>query len=728
MACKIKLPKEGMFVGSGIYPTDTDTLLCTMIGHYTWQAQQFSPVEILDKIVEDNQGNLAQVWGIARGFSPKIHSEWFYALDEIGIDIPAPDWENYRHLTIDEYKSVFDAHQDRYGAGYVRFIREAKKRGIYTTMIYTKSNPEWVPRLVKEGGDFYLGYDFGERYSISVSDAKQIQREIGEVRLGALADRLLARVKEHVDELHRAGWGFIMATSGSFHLDYEVLGGAEMPVVEDFAFPSLNLASALSRGLYRQHDLPMWGSHLAHEHYSWLPNNDPRRWAQLRIGMFLKYMAGSKMIINESGNWFVEHTLAPDSPKFEMPQSARKPLGIIGWGAARKIMNENPAFLKPYLEEAREHFGSLNYDSPVCRKYREIVSDFWNFVKANGTPEGQPETTIALVKGNNDFCSARFNHNYSIGGLGDIAEENPSWYECGPERGWVTANKVFFPLRPFMKPYHNLNLSGTPYGQVDVVSFAKDHITAEFLNRNYKAILFTGWNTCSDKQYDILREYVRNGGILFISIPQLCKNETRNFAFSKEELVNGGDFSELCGVKVTGKGDRFYWATAPLGQDKLFKFPRRYGIIAARLAQVEITDPEIEVLAIDDEQEHPLITLHKYGKGQTICLNSWAYPGDFDQDDGPGGLLDGAGIIGEVYKFAANACRGHVYITDDTEKPGEECDYVAFSYFPEAGKTCILNVDPTQEHTFYLHRFSMYEKITLAPGEFRILDTTKTVC
>ena len=34
MTDKIKLPPEGIFVGSGIYPTETDTLLCTMRGHY----------------------------------------------------------------------------------------------------------------------------------------------------------------------------------------------------------------------------------------------------------------------------------------------------------------------------------------------------------------------------------------------------------------------------------------------------------------------------------------------------------------------------------------------------------------------------------------------------------------------------------------------------------------------------------------------------------------------
>ena len=46
---KINLPPEGIFVGSGIYPTETDTLLCTMTGHYSWQCQHYSIQEQLQK-------------------------------------------------------------------------------------------------------------------------------------------------------------------------------------------------------------------------------------------------------------------------------------------------------------------------------------------------------------------------------------------------------------------------------------------------------------------------------------------------------------------------------------------------------------------------------------------------------------------------------------------------------------------------------------------------------
>lgn len=723
---EIKLPPEGIFVGSGVYPTDTDTLLCTMIGHYCWQSQYFGPMEMIDKIISDNQGNLAQVWGCARGFSPRLIDEWFYALDEIGIDIPAPDWETCKNLTKKEYASVFEEHRDRFGAGLVRFIREAKKRGIYTALIYTEAAPGQIAEMSRVGGDYYLGYDFGERYSHGLNDAAAVKAVENGATLTDLSDQLIERVREHADERHNAGWGCVMATSSDFALDYEVLGGADIPVVEDFAFPSLNFSSALSRGLYRQHGLPLWGSHLAHEHYAWLPNSDSHRYDMLRASMYLKYMAGSKMIINESGNWFVEHTLAPDSPKLKLPQDARERFGVIDWGDARRILEEDPESLRPYLEEARPYFPSVNYESPVCRKYRQIISDFWNFVKENGTPEGQPQSSVALAKGNNDLTGARYNHDYALCGLYDVAAKNPSWFQGAPERGWKIAREVFFPEVPVLAPYVNIHISGTPQGQVDVVSFAKDHITAEFLNENYKALMFAGWNTCSEEQYEILRQYVHNGGTLLIALPQLSTNATRNFAFGTDELVHGGDFSELCGVKVKGRGDCIYWAMIPPESNRLgCEFPRRFGTLGIPMGDLEITDPDLETLVIDDEQARPIVTMHRYGKGQCCFVNTWSYPGSLDQDEGPGSVIGSSGLMGYLYRMIANENRGDVYITDDQKRPGAQCDYIAFSYFPKDGKICLFNVDFDHPRTFWLHHFGIFEQITLAPGEFRMMQTAR---
>lgn len=50
-----------MWVGSGIYGMSKDYLLCTLVGHQSWMPQRFHPLEMLQKIIDDNQGNLAQV-------------------------------------------------------------------------------------------------------------------------------------------------------------------------------------------------------------------------------------------------------------------------------------------------------------------------------------------------------------------------------------------------------------------------------------------------------------------------------------------------------------------------------------------------------------------------------------------------------------------------------------------------------------------------------------------
>lgn len=712
---KLQLPPCGIFIGSGIYPMSKDYLLCTLHGHQSWMPQSYSPQEMIDLIVRDNQGNLAQLWGNARGYAPATIAEWQYALDEIGITIPEPDWENGTNIKARD-NEVLKAHADRDGAGAVRFIREAAKQGLYTLLIYVNAREEWSRKFL-EFGEHYLGYDFGERYTFRLDEASIEGARLEDVTVKMLGDNLIESVRQHVDERHAAGWGNVMATSCNFYIDYEIAAGTDVPLVEDFAFQHLNLASALSRGLYRQFDLPTWGSHMAHEHYSWIPNASEHKFKLFRAAMYQKYMAGCKIIINESGNWFVEASLCEDSPKFEFP---RVPLAHneVDWGG------EKPIKFVPYMEEARKHFDKINYHAPVPRRYRKEISDFYDYVKANGTPAGQPETTVAIAKGNYDLCNHRYSPNSAIGGAYALADKNPAWFEGVPERGWETVRKVFYPLPQVLAPYPNPFLSGTPFGQVDIVSFVQDKISADFLGANYKALLFSGWNTSSPQQYETLKTYVADGGTLFISIPQLSTDVKRNYGdYGAEDLVNGGDFSELCGVKVKGRGKRIYWATAPDGSEELgFKFPRRFGVLTTCMGDIEITDDSAEVLVVDDEEADPLVLRHKYGKGTVYFLNSWAYPGALDVDDGPGAKIDSPGLIGYIYRHIAHNMRGSVWISDDRNAPGKECEYINYSYFPEAGKICLLNIDFEKPHRFYLHHFGASEPIELGAGEFRQLD------
>lgn len=709
---KVKLPECGIFVGSGVYQSQEGYLSRSGRSHTAWVPESFSPLDVLKKVIEDNQGNLVQYWGLEGGWGfnasdAPVPMARFHALEDLGIEAPLPDWDNARNLSVKEW-NIAAEYPERYGAGVHKFIQEAARRGIYSMLIYTEAKPDWSQRF-EEAGPYYLGYDFGEVFSFRLEEEHVQELSIKNVDLRLLAQNLMSQVREQVSKRNQSGWGTLMTTSASFHLDYEVAAGVEVPLVEDFAFQHLNMASALARGLYRQFDLPMWGSHIAHEHYSWNPFSCEHKFDLLRVGFFQKYMAGAKVIILESGNWFLQTTKAVDAPMYRTP---RLELG--------SIRNKDPYRVAPHVEEARKAYPHIGYDSPTAKRYREELSDFYDYVKENGTPQGQPEVTLAVLKGNYDLSGKEFNPNEAVAGMYSIADQNPLWYSGQPERGWETVRQVFYPRPPVLEPYPNLYVSGTPYGMVDIVSLVDDQVQAEFLKKQYKALLFSGWNTCSEKQYAMLCDYVRSGGILFVSIPHLSTDVNRRYTnYGVADLVNGGDFSELCGVKVLGKGKRYYWAIAPDDKGTLgFQFPRRFGVMGTSLGNIEIVDPNHEVLVVEDEEMEPLLIRRNYGKGTVYFLNSWSYPGALNADYGPGGVTDSPGLIGMIYRHIARSVRGTVWITDDGVDAGKECQYVSCSYFPEDGSICLLNTDFKKPHTVILHQKEHSQSVTLQPMEF----------
>lgn len=665
---KVKLPECGLFLGSGVYEHD-GRLIGSGLAFTYWTPDYPSARETVDLIVRDNQGNTAQFW--------------------------------------------------QHGQALLAMARAAVEQGLYVTFLYSDAPPEVAARF-KDMGEHYLGYDFGERYTFGIYDQElPAGKTLGDVTLKDLADGLMSRVAAHVEERQKAGWGRVMATSSNFYIDYEIAAGAEVPVPEDFAFRHLLMASSISRGLYRQYDLPLWGSHLAHEWYSWLPQRNPLKFPLFRAALYLKYLSGAKLIVNESGNWALQSSLCPDSPMHTMPRVIGDPPGIRHTGRE---------FVDRHIEEARALFCNIDYRSPTAAKYRKEISDFYDFVKAHPAPAGQPEAPVAIAKGNYDICGGEFAPHNAIAGMFRLAQRNPNWYEGAPERGWDIVKSVFYPRPPVLAPSKNFHLAGSPYGMVDIVSFAADRIDAEFLKANYKALILSGWNTCSPKQYAALVEYVRAGGRLCLGIPHLSTNAARDYhGYGVDDLVNGGDFTELCGLRVTGRGGRFYWATGPALTPNCLGLavPRRYGIIGCPLGLVELADPSrVEVLAVDDEQAQPFILRCKSGRGEVFFINSWSYPGLLNSDDGPGCTVDSKGLIGLLYGYIARISRGHVWITgSDFLQPDADCEYIAYSYFPDAGRICLQNIDFRSPRRAILHHFGDVEPIELGPAEFRILDT-----
>lgn len=662
------LPPCGLFLGSGVY-NHGGKLICSGKAFTYWSPDYPSASETIDLCLKDNQGNTLQFW------------------------------QNNAEL--------------------LELARAAVAKGLYVMFLYS-SAPEEVSRHFRELGDHYLGYDFGERFTFRLEGLDgAAEAGTGAVTLQDLARGLMKAVAGHVDERRRAGWGPILTTGSKFHLDYEVAAGTDIPLYEDFGLSNLMVSSALSRGLYRACNLPIWGTHLAHEWYSWFPQANPLKFPVLQAALRLKYLAGARIIINESGNWALQSSLCPDSPMHTMPRVDPDPPSLRHTG---------PEIQARYIDEARKLFCNIDYRSPTAVKYRREIAAFYDFVKAHPAPAGQPEVTVAIAKGNYDLCGVAYSPESPVAGAFDLARRNPDWFEGAPERGWEIVKSVFYPCPPLLAPNKNFNLAATPHGLVDIVSFAEDRIEADFLINNYKALIFSGWNSSSEKQYHVLVDYVKAGGKLCLAIPHLSRDLSRNYRhFTVDDLVHQGDFSELCGLRVFGPGERFYWAT---GNERVpnalgLAVPRRYGIMGVPLGLIEMTDPaSIEVLAADDEQFRPLILRRRLGKGEVFFINAWAYPGALNNDDGPGCTIGSNGLMGLLYAAIASQSRGHVWITGaGAAQPDEDCGHIAYAYYPDAGQICLQNLDFHRPRRCVLHLFGDVEPVELAPAEFRFMDS-----
>ncbi len=709
---KFHLPECGIYIGSAIYVSYADYTVGTGRLFTTWVPENHDPEWYLEKTITENQGNIVQLW--PGGVKQQLRAAaWWRGMVADGSEIPVPDWKNRKMLRPEDWDEIAE-NDARQGEGMLRFVEKAREMGLYSMLIYGSDivNDSYA-KAVSELGDAFLGHDLGEVFTFRFEDEEEalVKSDAAEFSLSKIAENFKATVRRTLAGERKRGYRCVMSTGVSFAVDYEVAAGLDIPVFEDYAE---NTASGLCRGLMRQCGLPAWGTHMNHEWYSWLPYESRYRMESFRSGMYIKYMSGSKILINECGNWYLQSNLCQDSPMVTSVPKLQPP-SQKGIGLGNDF-----DYSAGFVEEARKCYPAIGYDSAPAAEYRRMISDFYNYVKKNGTPAGQPEAKIALAKGNLDLgaSASGFNPNCAVGSY-VLADRNPAWFAGQPERGWDIAYNVFFPRPNVTGKYYNRYLSGTPFGQVDIVSFACP-VSAEFLLENYKLLIFTGWNTCSEEQYRILTDYVKGGGTLFLGIAHLSTDDTRNYtAYQREKLVRGGDFSELCGVRVRGRGRRFHWATcAERVTEFEFPFPRRFGIMAACLAELEIGDG-VEPLLVEDERMEPVMIRHKCGKGEVYLLTTWNYPGALDQDKGPSAELHSPGIIGYVLRSLASRARGTIFITDDGIMPGRECEHVMYSYFPQDHSVCLMNIDFDHSHTFYLHLPDGVRETTLTPSEFR---------
>jgi hypothetical protein len=200
---------------------------------------------------------------------------------------------------------------------------------------------------------------------------------------------------------------------------------------------------------------------------------------------------------------------------------------------------------------------------------------------------------------------------------------------CGPSTSWESANEAHEVTRhDYFTDYNLLNIffnnfgnyyrtfpdrqsTGNSYGPVDFIPWD----TPSNKLQNYKLIVYLGKANCMDnKQYENLKKYVEDGGVLTMAVGQLKDD---NGKFIKDDL------SDLFGVKINGG---FTVKENPVwDREKMtWNFPEG----KKKYIQLKTTLPQTEIFCRLKNSD-PYVVLNRLGKGKAY-LFATEYLTEFD--------------------------------------------------------------------------------------------------
>lgn len=615
---------------------------------------------------------------IADGSNSRLASIPIYA-----VPVEEPTWkvgatlQNVKHDASREVDSVIDYCHDTQMGNYLQFrtdigctyrwalegvrpgdwerwARLLRKHGIYFTMINAqgwknyKAEPlgpdpklyETCHTLKEHGGEHFFSTHFHEYsrwiYGFVPGQFEQAYPEGRSMRdakdqyVGDLA------AIEGIPGVPRQGG----QSAPLMAYDYE--SGMDYIAAETMAFNASHLFAAM-RGAARAFDKRVWGIHNA---TYWV--KAPDDFTKLRLNYlncYLTYLAGGNLALSEDGHFNVAHS-----------------------NAQQGFHSEEPSRL------------------------REIIRKFYRFVNTHPR-KGRPQVNLAVAQGNLSCEIISFPLHFAglrerIGRVwGAKGGSHPKWQYGYPERGAVLLGE----LMPYWQDGHHLRhwFTGSPYGQFDITPI--DRVPAETLAA-YRVLIFLGWNTMTPEIYEKLRGYVESGGTLFMALPHLSTQEDRLFLTEMEdlELLKGGDFSDLFGVKVNGPEEKTrpleaHWVADPSDEQYLFPTDGHYRIPAAdepiRPARVETTTAR--VLVQDDEMGQPLLVANSVGKGRAYLLTTWAYPGHPALEE----------LVRDVVAALAEGSLGDVRLED----PSREVTWSVWGDETDLRSIYLLNTDWTEE-------------------------------
>lgn len=504
----------------------------------------------------------------------------------------------------------------------------------------------------------------------------------------------VASLKEVADAFRIPGVrvGLGDASGGS---RYAYMAGFDILRCETFVGHSALLLPN-ARGAARAFDKDLWGAHIASQH-----NAQPELEYGIRryyLSVYQPYMMGAGFVFEEDSQF--QHTTTDKMVRGDY------------------LPREKNRIMKRFLKYSKTH----------PRKGRPLVDI--------AVLQGRFAPPISgLSCANNGGVSGNQFENENFPVWAHYGNKRWSWGYRQPEKGLHLLERLapgIF-LTPLMQDVDNNRkfFSGSPKGEFD---FLPVQATADRMGE-YPLMLMLDWHTmkADGEDYRKLLSYVRDGGTLFTSVPQFTTRTDREFLsdMSDLQLFNGGDLSDLCGVRVVGCdsqevdgalfcGDWAGYAPAPCeGIRRPNTHEDEDG--PCRPAQIELCGAA--VLATD-RAGRPLLVKHTVGKGQVYLLCTYAYPGH------------------EALKTFLPAVVDRLVAThaETAVRLGGDCDDVYLSVWGEPGcpdKVYLLNTDWTVAGNQKIITLSTatatgtfpvtegeFREITLLPGGFLWTEDT----
>ncbi len=521
-------------------------------------------------------------------------------------------------------------------------------------------SPEQARKVFAEGGKFFLGrMVLGEVGGMLYWPKEYtIDRACGNFlafppakTVQEARDMYLDYMKETVAFERELADCTLLDVDSSMTFKYHLEAGVDIACIESMPGDCDLLYGAL-RGCARAYGTQEFGAHIAMRCYGGWRNVD-RLWLQRwRVSLYFSYLSGATFIYPESG-----------------------------------------------------HFGHGRdgFNSKGMKDCRLTLREFSQFANVHTRPRGGPHVRIGFVHGHLDGYPGLWNK-YAWGQY--LA--GPDWLHGPPEWGWDHLKNVYR-----KEDWHDPDVVGEhdfsghlPGGIYDVVPI---EAPLKVLKR-YPCLVFLGWNTMTREIYKKLTEYVEAGGHLLMSVPHLSTHTERA---GELKLYRKGDFSELFGVKITGKHEARVTGVKSLNACSIPSYPTaEWGWVGDPKFIGEMTPAKVKLaggqvlvgaqgrhaLRKEEAEELPLLVEYSLGKGQAFLITTWDYPGARGVQEFVGAVLN-AVYAGEQGQ-SSGPLQGRIRVNGS--------DRVRHAIYAQGGVTTVylLNTDfdTAQSVTLWLGR------------------------